>query len=384
MDRDTKRRINANRFLKRFLGGAIKRFFGITLEDVSLNAAPFLVVANHNTDLDPAFVTLSFSEHLTFVASEHALRKGFGSWLLKRYFAPISRMKGSTDAAAALQIIRRLRAGESVCLFAEGNRSFNGVTGPIFPATGKLAKASGASLVTYRIEGGYLTSPRWSHTIRHGRMLGYCVNVYSPEQLKAMSPDEVNAHISEDLAEDAFLRQAEDGVPYRGKALAEGLERALFICPRCGKIGTLHSKGNRFYCDCGMETTYSETGFFAGENAPFQNVRDWDEWQNAALSAFIDGLSETEEAFFDDGVELVTVEQKHRMRPVSCGRLSISKTAVKLAEQTFSIDEFASVSVIGAYRLVFTANGAHYELRRKNGGFCGRKYFLFTQSVKQG
>ena len=60
-----------------------------------------------------------------------------------------------------MAVMRRLRKGGSVAIFAEGNRSFNGLTGDILPATGKLARSSGASLVTFRFSGGYLSSPRW-------------------------------------------------------------------------------------------------------------------------------------------------------------------------------------------------------------------------------
>ena len=126
-------------------------------------------------------------------------------------------MKGTTDAIAALNTIRTVKKGTNVCLFAEGNRSYNGVTGPIFPATGKLAKATGAPLVTYRFEGGYLTTPRWSRSTRKGYMRGYVVNVYSPEQLKQMTPEEVNEHIREDIMEDAFDRPTDQALSLQGQ-----------------------------------------------------------------------------------------------------------------------------------------------------------------------
>lgn len=43
-----------------------------------------------------------------------------------------------------------------VCIFPEGNRSFNGLTGDILPTIGRVAGRCGMKLVTYRIEGGYL------------------------------------------------------------------------------------------------------------------------------------------------------------------------------------------------------------------------------------
>ena len=120
---------------------------------------PFLLIANHVTDLDPVMVGSSFSRQIYFVASEHLFRKGFISRLLVWLVAPIARVKGSTDTVSAMNIIRSLRRGANVGLFAEGDRSWNGVTSPLHPTTARLIKASKATLVTYRLSGGYMTSP---------------------------------------------------------------------------------------------------------------------------------------------------------------------------------------------------------------------------------
>lgn len=137
-----------------------------------------------------------------------------------------------------------------MCIFAEGDRTFNGVTGPFFTATAKLVRMTGAQLVTFRLEGGYFSSPRWSDTLRKGKFYGHEVNRYSPETLKAMSTEEIDACIARDLHEDAYARQRQSPVRYRGKRLAESLETALYFCPRCGGLGTLKSEGNPAHCTC--------------------------------------------------------------------------------------------------------------------------------------
>ena len=368
----------------RFLaGGILRRLFHYEHPIVRPDAPNYLVVANHNTDLDPALVGLAFPRQMYFLASEHAFRMGFLSKLLNYFFAPLSRVKGATDAAAAMEIIRRLRKGDNLCLFAEGNRSFSGVTGPIFPATGKLAKASGAALVTFRLEGGYLTSPRWGKTLRKGRMRGQCVRVYTAEQLKTMSAAEVNAAIAADLFEDAFARQLADPCDYKGKRLAEGLEDALYLCPSCGGVATLKGAGDTFCCkQCGLTVVYTPRGFFAGAHAPFANVRDWDLWQLNALAELVEQSGDAP-VFSNEGMRLFAIGAGHVATLVASGTLSMSRERLSIGETSFPIAEVSDMAVNGPSTVVFTANNAHYELKAADRSrYCGRKYLALYRLCK--
>ena len=375
------------RFCITTLGGIIRNIYGFHPEKANVGKGPFLITSNHNGELDPAFLAMSFNEHMYFVSSEHVFRKGFVSWLLVYFFAPIARVKGMTDATAALNIIRHVKKGTNVCLFAEGNRSYNGVTGPIFPATGKLAKATGASLVTYRLEGGYLTTPRWSKTTRKGFMRGYVVNVYSPEQLKQMTPEEVNDRIREDIMEDAFDRQLTMPYRYKGKDLAKGLENAIYFCPTCGKTGTLHSEGDVFSCTCGLRVRFTETGFFEKVAAddpepPFTTVRDWDFWQDKRVMEYAASLQEDEIAYSDEDVKLIAVGAKHKDSVAEIAKLSISKRELSVGNHHFPLDRVSSIALVGVYKMVFSMDGKSYELRAAKTPYCGRKYFTFYELLK--
>ncbi|MBQ3108872.1 MAG: 1-acyl-sn-glycerol-3-phosphate acyltransferase [Clostridia bacterium] len=365
--------------IRTIAGPILCRLFHFRTNKYTLPEGPSLVVSNHNADFDPIFLGYAFKNHMYFVASEHVFRWGFLSKLLIAVFHPIARLKGSTDSSAALAIIRKLRGGTNVCLFAEGDRSFNGVTGPTFPATGKLVKTAKASLVTYRIKGGYLATPRWGKKRRHGPVEGEIVHIYSAEEIAAMSPDEINEAIRRDLHEDAFERQEAEHKKYRGKNLAENLELALYICPMCGKIGKLHSSGNRFYCECGLSVTYTEEGCFEG-NTPFANVRDWDQWQQFEIKRRTNFAKEA--LFSDDNISLLRVTSDHGMEPVGKGTLSISRKELACGEFSIPLAEIQNMALCGKSHIVFTTvEGIHYELRAET-VFCGRKYIMFFQKAK--
>ena len=336
---------------------------------------PFLLVSNHNTDLDPALVGACYRGHMYFVASEHALRGGLGGWLLKKLFAPIARQKGGTDALSAMQIIRKLRGGANVALFAEGNRSFDGVTGPMFPATGKMVKAARCALVTFKLEGGYFTSPRWSKSMRRGRMKAYPVRVYAREQIEGMSASEINDAIANDLYEDAYARQARENTAFQGKNLAEHLETALFICPQCGGVGTLKSEGNRFLCTCGLSAAYDEYGRISG--APFATVPAWDAWQKERLPLLI----HDDAPFFEDASVTLREIAADGVKTVARGAISMRAASLAVNDAVMPLAEIADMALVGRGAIVLTWNGKHYELRGAK-DFCGRKYLLMFQHLK--
>ena len=150
--------------------GYVTRKFNMTFEELNVDG-PVLLIPNHVTSWDPLLVGMSIRKKQTYyVASEHLFRKGFRSELLKWVAGPIPITKGAVSTDAVRTCLRLLKAGNSVCIFAEGEQSWDGRNHEVQEATGKLAKLSGATLVTYRIEGGYLSKPRWADTMRYRKL----------------------------------------------------------------------------------------------------------------------------------------------------------------------------------------------------------------------
>ncbi|MGE4483784.1 MAG: lysophospholipid acyltransferase family protein [Oscillospiraceae bacterium] len=334
-------------------------------------AGPFLLVSNHNSAYDMLMVAASFFRHMYFVAGEHIFRFGFSSKLIEWAFAPISKTKGTTDSTSAINVIKTLKKGRNVCIFAEGNCSFNGVTGRLHPTTGRLAKMSGVTLVTYRLEGVYLAKPRWSIYFRYGRTSGSVVNVYSPETLRKMTAEEIDAAIAKDVYENAFQRQREYPVRFRGRALAEKLEEALYICPACGGLATLSSRENEFSCTCGFSVRYGEYGFF-NKGAPFETVYDWDRWQGEKLREVSDAYGEGA-VFTDGGQMLYSISSDHSEELAAEGKLTMYNDRIEIGDFKVRLDDIAQMAIVLKQNIVFTALGKNYEIR--SGHYrSGRKY----------
>ena len=308
MTGEKRRHVRAFRFFSVLLRPAMRillRFRGETIPDPG---GPVFVLCNHNTDLDCILLGLSARRQIYFVATETVARMGMLGWLVRRYFDPILHRKGVQGAATVRAILSRIRDGSSVALFPEGNRSFNGLTCPIPPATGKLARICGATLITYRLTGGYFTSPRWGRGLRRGRLTGKVAGVYSPDDLKSMSAVEVQAAIERDLGTDAYEEQKNEPVRFRGKARAEYLESMLFRCPRCGAVGTLHSRKHRLFCSCGLDAVFTELGMLDCGDGVQYTVTELDSAQREALADLTD-----EGCLFSDDVTLRRISKDHEV-----------------------------------------------------------------------
>lgn len=343
---------------------------------------PYIVLANHTTNYDPIMVSASFPQQMYFVASEHIYRWGFASKLLEWCFAPIARAKGSTDARTVLEVLRCIHAGSNVCVFAEGNRTFNGVTCEILPSTGKLVKASGAMLVTYKIEGGYFAYPRWGKTLRRGRTRGYVVGKYPAAQLRQMSAEEVNALIERDLYEDAYARQREDPVRFRGKRLAEGLETALYLCPLCGRIGTMHGDGDQLRCGCGLSVRYTELGEIKGDGVPFSTITEWDVWQSDQMAKLAETAGE-DPLCMDENQKLFGVNAATESRLLTTDTLFLYHDRLACGTYSFPIRDISNMAIYGQMTLVFTtADGAYYEIVSEKQR-SATKYFSLYRALKK-
>ena len=367
-----RRHVRVWRFARVVFRPILKSMFGYSGEQAPKNLkGPYIVLSNHNSNIDPIMIGTSFRQQMYFIASEQVYRWGFKSALLKRYFEPISKIKGARDVLAITKALRKVKSGYNICLFPEGNRSFNGKTWPVLEATGKLIKVSGAGLVTYRLEGEYLAFPRWmTGKARKGKINGRFMHYYSPEELKAMSVQEITKHISDDIQENAFEYQEKNMIRYKGKNLAEGMECAVCVCPKCHGIDVIKTSGNSVSCkNCGHLTDYSEYGFF-DDNFNFKNITLWDEWQTEFYKKYIEENEGVQKPLFTDSrCTLSAISDDHSVVPVGVSEkgevtdFKFYKDRIEFSNLTVRLEDINACSIFDRDTFCFSdRTGTHYEL----------------------
>jgi 1-acyl-sn-glycerol-3-phosphate acyltransferase len=350
--------------------------FNFKYDNIEVKHSPYIVVANHLTNYDPLLIGLSFRKMMYFVASDHILRMGLKSKLLKFAVSPIARVKTAQETQTVISIFRRLKEKCNICIFAEGTTSFDGVTGEVPPSVGKLVKRAGVALVTYKFTGSYLTFPRWARFVHKGKMEGRLVQIYSPEKIASMTEEEIYKTIIKDIYGNAYEEQEKNPVVFKGKKPAECLETVLYCCPKCKQFGTLTSKGDTLSCACGFKVRYNEYSYFeipdGKEEPPFKTVTDWIKWERGEARALVEKDSGLDVPLItDENQRLYEIIKSSHNKLTAKGKLCLYKDRLSLITKTGQITEFPlkeiiEVGVITMKTVIFSTEHKVFEIHSKH------------------
>lgn len=129
-----------------------------------------LLVANHESYLDPVLVGVQISRPLFFLAKSELFENPVFGWFIRSLNAfPVR--QGEGDIGAVRETIRRLKEGHMLNIFPEGSRSETGELGPIEPGIGLIIRRAGVPVVPVAVIGSFEAWPRdrmlfRSHPIR--------------------------------------------------------------------------------------------------------------------------------------------------------------------------------------------------------------------------
>jgi ribosomal protein S27AE len=274
------------------------------------------------------FSSAFFFKKVNFVVAENMkystplfakMITGYRCILKKQYYSDFSCIKN---------IKKYLDAGISVCLCPEGKVAAEGKTGVIPSSIAKLVKWLGYPVATIVTTGAGLTRPKWAHTLRRGRVDSYCDMLFDIETLTAASQDEVMDKIKKALYLNEHTYQLEKGTRFYGTRYAEGLERLLYRCPKCGEEFVTTSKGDTLTCEkCKNTVRYSKKGGLhpIGDSLCPERIDLWYDLEREAVAREIE-----EDGFrMEYPVHLfVENEKKDGYKFVASGSLALDKTEI--------------------------------------------------------
>ena len=276
-----------NRLLMAAAYGAIRLWTvasGIRLRAVNrigVPDAPSITLVNHGSFTDFVFaasLVRKFQPH--FIVSRLYFYNTPLGWIL-RHLGAFPKSMFAVDLENAKNCLTVLRREGRLVMMPEARLSTTGRFEDIQDSTYAFIKKAGVSVYTIKLSGNYLANPKWARGARRGALVEAEMDIlYTAEQVKALSPEELRRGIDRRLAYNDFeWLKTHPELHYRSRRMAEGLENILTTCPRCGGRHTLTAKKDTLSCEaCGPLTAVNDRYAFTGD-LPFRNLAEWYDWQ---------------------------------------------------------------------------------------------------------
>lgn len=287
-----------------------------------------LVLSNHVSAYDFIyFTTPFFAKKVNFVVAENMMysRPAF-SKLIKGYNA-ITKKQFYADSQSIKNIKRYLDSGISIVLCPEGKVSAEGRTAPLNETLARFVQWLGYPVATIKINGGGLVRPKWAKENRKGRVFVNCEMLFEDGAvLKKTDKREICERINEALAHDEHRWQAETGEKYRSRRPANGLNRLLYYCPKCGAEFENATENDVLFCKkCGNKVRYAPNGDLIAADAESVSLGRIDVWFDKQKQ-LVEKETADEHFRLEESVDLfVENNERNGYRYVCRGRLSLDK-----------------------------------------------------------
>ncbi len=244
---------------------------------------PYVLLCNHNAFMDFKVATRAiWPARANYVV---AIDGFIGREKLLRNVGCICKRKFTNDLILIRQLQKTIKNGDIAIIYPEARYSLCGTTAVLPEALGKMCRLFGVPVVTLICHGHHVNSPFWNLRDRGVKPTEAEQSLlFTPEQLKTLSVDEINAAIVERFQYDDHKWQKDRGIRITYPKRAEGLHKVLYQCVSCKKEYSMTSKDDKLICKaCGKKWTLTELGELKADEGEtvFTHIPDWYEWERA-------------------------------------------------------------------------------------------------------
>lgn len=260
---------------------------------------PYMLLSNHMYFIDFELAAMgTFPHRVNNVVNLDGYYRR--PWLMELIGA-IGTRKFTADLHLIKSINKVLKRGDILCMYPEARYSPCGVTSYLPDSLGKLIKMNKVPVVVTIHRGNHLNSPFWN--FRKKRRVPFhttMTQILTPEQIRELSVDEINAAVKKAFEYDDYRYQREQGFLITEKYRAEGMHKILYQCPNCLTESKMSSKGTEIFCTaCNKRWNLNEDGTLSALSGKteFSHVPDWFEWERAQVR---EQIRRGEYSFSDD------------------------------------------------------------------------------------
>lgn len=222
---------------------------------------PYLVLGTHQSIFDFYVTPLCLFPHRANYISELEGFENYGEWIYRK-MGCLGTRKFVTDLLLVKNIKKVLIRGDSLVLYPSARYANIGTSSKLPISVAKLIKMLKYPVVVLNMKGDYLTSPIWNLKERkEARLSATVTGALLPNDIDGMSFEEIMSKLSGLLSFDEYEYQKENNIHITYEKRAEGLEKPLYKCMKCGKENSMKSSGSKLFCgSCGAEWEMDELG----------------------------------------------------------------------------------------------------------------------------
>lgn len=350
-------------------------------KEVKKLKGPFFILSTHQSFMDfPMILKGIRPKNTTWVMSVEEFRRG--NWLMAG-IGGMPKRKFSHDIVTAKHILYTLKKLKYPCtIYPEARFEFAGVNERLDGALGKMCKLADVPVVMCMINGNFISSPQWSkHPYRKIRQEAHMYVLFTREQLREMSAEEIQAKIEQAFIKDEYKWQVENNLHVKCKKRANGLHRILYKCPNCGKEFEMNSAGIHLWCNaCGAKWEMDTLSRLHGINTDkgFSHIPDWYNWEREEVRKEV---REGRYHFEDD----VRVEDYYSTK---VGFLNVGDAHVVHDENGFTFSGTVDGKPFSLNKPVSSMYSVHVEFDFLNRGDAfdiateTTSYFMFLKNAK--
>ncbi len=250
---------------------------------------PYILFVNHNAFHD--FKVTAKATHPYRTNSIVAI-DGFISreWLL-RAVGCICKRKFTKDFTMVRHLKKVVDNKDIVVVYPEARYSLCGTNAVLPDSIGKLAKLLNVPVATIIHHGHHINSPFWNLKPRGNRTHSVMKCLFTKEEVKKASYDEINQAINREFQYDDFKWQLDNKIEINYPKRAEGLHKVLYQCPKCGTEYKMSSHENKLVCNsCNKTWIMDKFSRLSGDDGvtEFSHIPDWYEWQRSNVKSEVE------------------------------------------------------------------------------------------------
>ena len=290
---------------------------------------PCLILMNHSSFIDLKIASsVLYPRAFNIVATLDAF---VGKDWLMRQLGCIPTRKFVFDLGLVKDINYCIKKSKtSVLMYPEAGYSFDGTATTMPGNLGRFVKMLGASVVMLQTFGAYHRDPLYNNLQkRKVKTSAELRCLFTSEELKEKSVEEVDKALCEAFSFDSFKWQQENKIKVDEPFRADGLERLLYKCPNCKAEGATKGKGIHVTCSqCGKIWELTEYGYLKAIEGvtEFENIPDWYRWERECVKEELDN----DTYGFDVPVDIYMIVDTKGVYKVGDGRLSHDKEGFRL------------------------------------------------------